>query len=147
MDHQLPSHQSLAASSVTPAIYMSVLFHYIHEPPLSSSSFPPACQLRHQNPLPIIPTIPPLKMAKPSPPYLSMFCLQTPQHELILSILFNPNENPPPPKHTSYQVSPSLSLLLLTYYKSPLTLVSIQSTLPALSSPNTYFLISTNIFI
>lgn len=46
---------------------------YIHEPPLISSYFSPAWELRIQHPLSSISTILPLLMSKPSQPCLSNF--------------------------------------------------------------------------
>lgn len=67
--HLPPSHPlSILLGHTNP---LHILFHCIPEPPLQSSSFPPAGQLHIQHQLFSILIIPPLHISKPSQSELS----------------------------------------------------------------------------
>lgn len=59
-------HSGSIVSSSSHPIPKHLLLYYIHDPPLTSSSFPSACQLHLQQPLSNISTILPLHIYKPS---------------------------------------------------------------------------------
>lgn len=138
------SSVSISACPQHPALY--VLLHYVHKPPVWASPFPSPWQFQ----LGIFCLIHPLfllcRCPNPCPSnFVSKMLNLSCRSNITISNPFHPPSSSVLPlaffsmplslNHTSQQVSPSLSLLLLpSCHKLPLKLIPTCSTLPVLSS-------------